>query len=249
MTIHLIPPPLQLEFDTLIDKFTWEELPYWDTGEWQVVEERLADLDAAGIRYNPTRGKLFRALELTPYAKTKVVFIGQDPYPSHAYADGLAFSIPSRCSQFPPTLQNIFKEYSADLHLPTPTSGSLAKWAKQGVLLWNALPTCQEGKSLSHNWEEWHLLTQQIIEKASQKCVVIVPMGGFARHFVKYVNNDRGAYVLNVSHPSPLGAHAKENPFIGSRLFSTINAKLNEWGVGPIDWELKDDRTDKGTKV
>jgi uracil-DNA glycosylase len=248
MTIHHIRPPLSHEYNTLIDKFEWEELPYWNSGEWQVVEERLADLDAAGIRYNPGRPDLFKALDQCPYAKTKVVLVGQDPYPSYTYATGLAFSIPKRCKQFPPTLTNILKEYSTDLHLPTPAHGDLSTWSKQGVLLWNAVPTCLEGKSLSHNWEEWQTLTQQIITKASEKCCVIVFLGSLAKNFAKYVKPG-SCEVIELSHPSPLGSLSAKNPFIGSRMFTTINDKLNGMGIKPIDWEIKDGRAKQGTEV
>src|SRR5688572_2938736 len=134
---------------------TWEELDYWPSGEFQVVDERLEDLLKAKVPFNPSKEALFNALDLTSFMDTKVVIIGQDPYPSKKYATGVAFSIPPEIppKEFPPSLVNIFTEYTNDLRYPSPTCGDLTPWAKQGVLLWNAYPSCEEGKPGSHHWD------------------------------------------------------------------------------------------------
>ena len=204
-------------------------LKYFETGEWQVVQERLDDLKVAGILYNPSHKLIFRALEVTPFESVRVVLMGQDPYPNHNLATGLAFSIPSGVVEFPASLKNIFKEYQDDLHYPEPTSGDLSDWAKRGVLLWNAFPTCLVGKAGSHHWIEWEFLTKEIVEKLDVRgdCVFAL-LGSYARGYTKYINNSP---IVETSHPSPLGAN---KGFLGSRLFSTINSNLKE----PIDWRL-----------
>jgi uracil-DNA glycosylase len=222
---------------------TWEDLNYWSTGEWQVVQERLDDLEKAHVSYNPKREDLFRALDLTPFKEVRVCFLGQDPYPNRGDATGLAFSIPLRNNKpdavkFPATLYSIFQEYSRDLSLPTPTGGDLSSWAKQGVLLWNVIPSCKAGSPLSHWWPEWFLLTQEILTNLSEKGgVIFVFFGAKAREFAKYVDADKNS-VIHTSHPSPRGSLNSKSPFVGSRIFSTVNGALCQRGLYPINWRL-----------
>jgi len=163
----------------------------------------------------------------------------QDPYPERKYCTGLAFSIPEELGgEFPPTLLSILKEYSSDLRLPIPSYGSLERWAKAGVLLWNAVPSCGTGKSLSHDWTEWSYLTSEIIQSLSQRGIVFVFLGSVAKRYMDLVsplNNE----ILQTSHPSPRGSLNSKTPFVGSRLFSTINDKLISNGLDPIDWRLQ----------
>src|SRR3990167_9104952 len=98
------------------NEFTWEDLNFWRSGEWQVIEERLDTLDKDRIIYTPKREDMFNALDATPFEKVKVVILGQDPYPDPKLATGLAFSIPKNVKKFPPTLENIFHEYYNDLN-------------------------------------------------------------------------------------------------------------------------------------
>lgn len=216
---------------------TWEDLSFWSSKEWQTIEERLDDLDRQGKGYNPSRENIFAALDATPYETVRVAIIGQDPYPDKRFCTGVAFSIPPAETSFPPTLINIFKEYCEDLHLPFPTSGDLSSWCRQGVLLWNAVPTCYAGRPASHrDWTAWSVLTQEIVEKLNEKeKMVFVSLGGIARLFLDNVDHLRHQ-VFSYSHPSPLGASKTKSPFLGSRLFSTINDKLKS---NPIDWRLE----------
>ncbi len=215
----------------------WGHLDFWKTGEWQVIEERLDDLDKNKKLYNPTRKNVFKALEAVDPDNVRVAIVGQDPYPDPIHATGLAFSIPAHIKGLPLTLQNIFREYSEDLHYPVPTSGSLDRWAEQGVLLWNAIPTVAQHQPLSHNWVEWQLLTEELITKLSKQKVVMAFLGGVARDFVKFTDHD-AKKVIETSHPSPRGNLNSRVPFLGSRLFSTINTKLASQGVPSIDWRL-----------
>lgn len=213
-------------------------LNWFNTGEYQVIEERLADLKKLGITTCPLdRRNDLRALKETSYDNCKVVIFGQDPYPNPSHATGIAFDIPSSITKdkFPPTLKNIFKEYCDDLHYPEPTTGTLLPWCEQGVLLYNIIPTCTAYRSMSHsNWWEYQELTKEIIDKLNSKEeVVFVFLGSRSREFLHKVDSKHK--VLTYSHPSPLGVVGKKsNNFLGSRMFTTINSLLSK----PIDWRL-----------
>src|SRR5688500_11488698 len=126
----------------------WENLKFFETGEWQVIEERFAEYDAKNIMINPRPERLFYALECTPFDKVKVCMLAQDPYPGYQHAMGLAFSVPGTVKKLPESLKIVFKEYCEDLKYPYPKNGNLKPWTKQGVLLWNCIPSCFPGKSL-----------------------------------------------------------------------------------------------------
>ena len=211
----------------------WEHLKYFEYGEWQVVEERLRDLTKAGKGYCPGKQNLFRALELTPFGSVKVCFLGQDPYPDPKYASGLAFSVPEDVG-VPPSLAAILKEYSSDLHLPEPEKGDLTKWAQQGVLLWNIIPSCAMFRSMSHDWPEWELLTQEILESLWATDCLFVTLGYVAKTRLGKFIDTTSPRVISVTHPSPRAGLSAKVPFAGCRLFSTINSKL----ASSIDWRL-----------
>jgi uracil-DNA glycosylase len=206
-------------------------LNFFNTGEWQVVQERLDDLRNQHIQYNPRRTELFRALRLTPLGGCKVAWIGQDPYPNPEDATGVAFSIPEDKKYFPPTLRNIFSEYSSDLGFSTPSNGCLDQWALRGVLLWNAYPSCLVGKPGSHHWCEWEFLTREIVEKLDGHAV-LVALGRSAANFLDSV---KVSPTIITSHPSPRGC---TYGFMGSHLFTSINKALVEMGKEPINWRL-----------
>lgn len=214
-------------------------LRFFGSGEEQVCLERLTDLRRTGRTHNPKRPDLYAALKETPLEDVRVCIIGQDPYPTQRHATGIAFSIPET-EDIPPSLQTIFQEYVSDLHYPMPARGSLLNWCRQGVLLWNACPTCELGKPLSHwDWVEWKELTKQIIEALNPQCIVFVFVGSKAKEFLHYVNQDVN-YVIEVAHPSPrnnINPNLR-NPFLGSRLFTHINDKLRLMKKEPVDWKL-----------
>lgn len=216
---------------------TWDDMVFWQSGEWQKIQENLDDLEEKGIAYNPQREDMFAALDLVPLADARVALIGQDPYPNSKFATGIAFSIPKGLRKFPQTLINIYTEYCKDLSCDCPKTGNLEKWCDQGVLLWNAYPTTLDGVPGAHNgWTEWDWLTKEIVEQLSKKepkCVIVF-IGSVARRFVKFIDKAKTNYI-EVGHPSTRGNLRATNPFIGSRLFSTINSKV----VGAkIDWRL-----------
>lgn len=222
-------------------KNLWPELSFWQTGEYQVIQEKLDDLDAAHVVVNPVRKSIFASLRHTSIQNCKAILLGQDPYPDHSLATGLAYSIPEEIpkTRWPPTLNNIFKEYQEDLGYDAPSNGSLVKWAEQGVLLWNAIPTCTAGKSLSHDWDEWTYLTKEIMEKATAQGVVVVLMGSKAATSDRWINPVSS--VIYTSHPSPLaymGGRVPRNSFLGSKVFSRVNGELIKLSKEPIDWRL-----------
>lgn len=219
----------------------WDELEFWKSPEWEAIQISLDQC----AKLNPLRENLFAALDACPFEKTSVAIIGQDPYPDPRLATGLAFSIPEDVYEFPPTLRTIFEEYERDLHYPRPTSGALNPWCDRGCLLWNAIPSCESWRSLSHEWPEWRLLTSQIIEALCTQGIVFVLLGGRARSFADIINYYEllapGENILiELCHPSPraINSARKENKFLGSRLFSHINDSLVRLGRPPIDWRL-----------
>lgn len=219
-------------------------LDFWQSGEYQVVRENLDDDEKAGFTINPPRKSMFRALSATPQRMVRVAIIGQDPYPESRFATGVAFSIPKSvpAEEFPPTLRSILDEYSADTGYPRPSHGDLSRWSDQGVLLWNAIPSCRAGNSLSHDWpgREWDYLTREIVRRLSSQSIVFAFLGATARRFTDAVEEGSGSEVILTSHPSPRGSMNSKTPFRGSRLFTTINDKLCGLGIPPIDWRLDD---------
>lgn len=220
-------------------------LKWWDSGERQVVEEKIDDLERKGIVCNPASRSLYAALRTVSLRDCRVAILGQDPYPTPKYATGTAFSIPKEIPQedWPATLRIILNELHSDLHYDLPDHGDLGRWASQGVLLWNAIPSCQSGKPLSNDWEEWTYLTREIVQKLSGQGVVFALLGAVAGRFSKDIDLSKNR-VVTTSHPSPRGNQFGKHPFTGSRLFSTINAKLREIKgptYTPINWELKNE--------
>lgn len=212
---------------------TWDELTFWQSGEWQVIQERLDEYDKRGSLYCPGRQFLFAGLDATPFGETKVCIIGQDPYPTRDHAIGVAFGVPQTAKTLPPSLVNIIAELRSDLtDLRANPRRDLSGWTQQGVLLWNVYPTCLVNRPASLRWDEWTYLTKEIVEKLDAKGIVFCLLGNVAKSFSRYVNNSS---IVQTSHPSPLGVN---KGFKGSRIFSTINSLLKDEGYSTIDWRL-----------
>ena len=223
-------------------RYPWN-LDYWKSGEWQVVNERLHDMERRHETYNPGRGALFKALQIIKPEDTKVVILGQDPYPDARYSTGVAFSIPRdiKAKDFPPTLNTLLKEYSADTGYPIPSHGNLEQWSKAGVLLWNVIPSTRTGQSLAHDWDEYSYLTREILTLlSSQGSIVFAFLGTVARRYLDCVDLTKNS-VLRTSHPSPRGSQNSRTPFIGSRIFTAINDHLVNTGANQSigDWKMK----------
>ena len=178
---------------------------------------------------------IFNALKYTPYTSVKVVIIGQDPYHGPNQAHGLSFSVKQGVPP-PPSLQNIFKEINSDLGLPVPNHGCLENWAKQGVLLLNAVLTVRAGQANSLKGQGWELLTDSIIKHLNQRDTPIVFLLWGANAGAKsFLITNPSHLVLKCSHPSPLSAY---NGFFGCRHFSKANKYLSACGLKEIDWRL-----------
>jgi uracil-DNA glycosylase len=179
---------------------------------------------------------VFKAFELTPLDKLKVVLIGQDPYHKINQAHGLSFSVNSGIKT-PPSLVNIYKELKTDLNIPIAEHGNLTHWAKQGVLLLNATLTVREGQPGSHQKKGWEIFTNEIIKDISENTenTVFLLWGNFAKTKKEIINSSKHL-VLEAAHPSPLARGA----FFGSKHFSKCNEFLISKGKVPIDWSLNE---------
>jgi uracil-DNA glycosylase len=202
--------------------------PYFKT-----LQAFLAQECAQGKTIYPQQSFWYQALKLTPFANTKVVILGQDPYHGAGQAHGLCFSVPQH-QVMPPSLKNIFKELQRDLGQSVPEHGDLTAWAQQGVLLLNAVLTVRMQQAGSHANQGWEQFTDQIIRVLSQHqsfCVFLL-WGRYAMN-KRALIDQRKHMVLTSAHPSPLSAY---RGFLGCGHFSKVNAILQERGLEPIQW-------------
>ncbi|MBZ4418715.1 uracil-DNA glycosylase [Myxococcus sp. RHSTA-1-4] len=197
--------------------------------------ERFVEEERKRATVFPSEEDLFSAFRLTPYQDVKVLLLGQDPYHGPGQAHGLAFSVKPGVPP-PPSLVNIFKELESDVKVPRPKDGSLIPWAKQGVLLLNAVLTVRQGEPNSHAGHGWEDFTDAVIRavSAKQEPVVFLLWGRYAQKKKKLIDAKRHV-VLEGTHPSPLSA---SNGFFGSRPFSKVNEALEAKGREPVDWRL-----------
>jgi uracil-DNA glycosylase len=194
----------------------------------------LAERDR-GRTIFPRASNWFRALDLTPLDKVRVIILGQDPYHGEGQAHGLCFSVPPGVRP-PPSLVNIFKELESDLGVRPSRHGLLEHWAKQGVLLLNSVLTVEMGQAASHRERGWERFTDAVVRLVNAKSdpVVFMLWGSYAQKKASFVDTSRHL-VLKAPHPSPLSAHGG---FFGCRHFSKANAFLEGKGLEPIDWAL-----------
>ena len=181
----------------------------------------------------PPRDHIFEALKLTPYRDVKVVIVGQDPYHGVGEAHGLSFSV-QKGVKVPPSLQNIYKELYDDLGVLPRSDGDLTTWAREGVLLLNAVLTVIKDSPASHRKLGWERLTDYIISKVNQKDtpVVFILWGNFAKEKKKLITNPKHL-IIESPHPSPFSARYG---FFGSKPFSRTNNFLIKNGIEPIKW-------------
>ena len=194
----------------------------------------LHEEKSAGKTIFPPGSQIFKAFDLTPLSKVKVVILGQDPYHGPGQAHGLSFSVPENMPA-PPSLKNIFKEIETDLGVQMSGYPNLEKWARQGVLLLNAVLTVRCAEAASHSRIGWQEFTDAVIRYVSDNCegVVFMLWGNFARTKSELIDHSRHC-VLEAAHPSPLARGA----FFGCRHFSKANSYLVSIGRQPIDWKL-----------
>lgn len=183
----------------------------------------------------PDMYSIFNAMHYTSYADTKVVILGQDPYHEPGQAHGLSFSVLPNVPP-PPSLINIFKELETDLGCTMPDNGCLEPWARQGVLLLNAVLTVQAHRANSHQGKGWEIFTDKIISLLNQreKPMVFILWGSPARRKKVMITNPKHC-IIESPHPSPLSAY---RGFFGSRPFSRANEFLKSVGQEPINWQL-----------
>jgi uracil-DNA glycosylase len=235
-----MPTTLRLPLNSHLDALPadWRALVrgFLASKEGQSLQRFLAARAAAGATIYPPRP--LHALELSPLREVRVVVVGQDPYHGPGQAHGLAFSVPDALAP-PPSLRNIFLELKSDLGCPIPASGNLERWARQGVLLLNAVFTVEEGKAGSHAGRGWERLSESVIERlaADERPKVFLLWGAFAQAQRPLIEAKGGRHlVLAANHPSPLSARRAPVPFFGCRHFSRANAFLDGHQRGIVDW-------------
>ena len=209
--------------------------PLFEHERLRALRQFLADARREGRTIYPPGRDIFAALDATPFERVKVVILGQDPYHGPNQAHGLCFSVAPGVPP-PPSLSNIFTELERDLGHPRPDHGCLTPWARQGVLLLNAVLTVEHGLPASHQGRGWELLTDTIVERlaAEREHLVFMLWGSQAQAKGARIDPVRHL-VLKAPHPSPLSAH---RGFIGSGHFSKANAWLTAHGIEPVDWRL-----------
>lgn len=213
------------------DEFLKEE---FESEKYLKLREFLKEEYSTKTIY-PSMYDIFNSMKITSLDNLKVVLLGQDPYHNEGQAMGLSFSVPDGVD-IPPSLVNIYKEIKSELNILPKTTGNLTGWAKQGVLLLNAVLTVRAHQANSHKGKGWEFFTDSIIKKISneKEHVVFLLWGGNARSKKPLIDPNKHL-ILECAHPSPLSAY---NGFFGCGHFIKTNEYLTKWGIKPIDWSL-----------
>lgn len=210
----------------------------FDAPYMQQLKLFLQQEKAAKKTIYPHSSHWFHALEATPLDQVKVVIIGQDPYHQPDQAHGLCFSVRPGIKT-PPSLVNIYKELQSDLGVAPVNHGYLESWARQGVLLLNAVLTVENSKAASHQGRGWEQFTDRVIATVNEQCehVVFLLWGSYAQKKGAMIDPQRHR-VLTSAHPSPLAAY---RGFFGCKHFSQANEYLAAHGRRPVDWQLPEE--------
>ena len=189
---------------------------------------------AEGRGYLPAGANVLRAFSF-PFDAVRVLIVGQDPYPTPGHAVGLSFSVAPEIRPLPRSLDNIYKEYQADLGYPRPSNGDLSTWSQRGVMLLNRVLTVAPGTPASHRGKGWEAVTECAIKAlvAREQPLVAILWGRDASTLKPMLGAD--CVAIESAHPSPLSA---SRGFFGSRPFSRANALLTNMGAEPVDWLL-----------
>lgn len=216
----------------------WQEhlQPVFDSERYQQLHNFLKEEYQSRIIY-PDMWHIYEAFKLSPFDHVRVVILGQDPYHGPNQAHGLSFSV-QRGVPIPPSLQNIYKELTADVGFKPVHHGNLTEWAEQGVLLLNSVLTVRAGQANSHRGKGWEELTDYAIKELNSvdHRIVFILWGAAARQKTSLIDRSKHA-IITSPHPSPLSAY---RGFFGSRPFSQANSLLIESGQEPINWQLSD---------
>lgn len=205
----------------------------WGAPYFKEIKKKILVEKGVGIVLYPPGEDIFKAFNLTPFNKVKVVILGQDPYHGTGQAHGLCFSVPDGITP-PPSLVNIFKEIKDDVGITISAGkGNLEGWAKQGVLLLNALLTVRAGNPASHRDIGWETFTDAAIKKLSEKRehLVFILWGKFAESKAHLIDEEKHLILIS-AHPSPFSA----TKFFGCKHFSKANEYLARHDMEPIDW-------------
>lgn len=233
-----MPAPVQIDIFAPASKdLSWKTL-LKDEREKDYFQKILAFVEEernSGKIIYPRNSDIFNAIAYTPFQDLKVVIIGQDPYHGPDQAHGLCFSVKPGLP-FPPSLANIFRELINDIGVKMPIHGCLEKWARQGVLLINAVLTVEQGKPLSHANIGWETFTDRIIREINDRKdgVIFLLWGAYAIKKGQIIDSHRH-FILEAPHPSPLSAN---RGFFGCKHFSKTNQILKSQGKTEIDWSL-----------
>jgi uracil-DNA glycosylase len=208
---------------------------YLRRDDMRALSAFLRERRVAGATIYPPLPQVFAAFDATPFDAVKVVILGQDPYHGPGQAHGLSFSVLPGIAT-PPSLVNILKELERDLGIPRPDHGCLLPWARQGVLLLNAVLTVEAGRAGAHQGRGWEGFTDHVVETLNRERehLVFLLWGSYAQAKGRVIDTRRHR-VLRAPHPSPLSAH---RGFIGCGHFSAVNDYLARTGQRPIDWAL-----------
>ena len=211
----------------------WAEALEPVAGQIKAMGDFLRAEIAAGRTYLPAGENVLRAFK-QPFADVRVLIVGQDPYPTPGNPVGLSFSVSPAVKRLPPSLVNIFTEYTGDLGLPEPSNGDLTPWSERGVLLLNRVLTVQPRKPGSHRGKGWEKVTDQAVRALAARGgpLVAILWGKDAQSLAPLLGD---VPKIESSHPSPYSA---DRGFFGSRPFSRANALLEKQGGAPIDWRL-----------
>lgn len=211
----------------------WRDLPFFETDTAAEVTAKVDVRVSEGAHVLPEPRNMFNALRLTSPETTRVVILGQDPYPTPGHANGLAFSYVGE-GTLPASLRNIFKELTSDLGNPIRSRGDLSDWAGQGVLLLNTALTVEAGAAGAHMKFGWQELTKQAVRAVSDRadhCAYVL-WGAKAAAYAELIDAEKHL-VFTSAHPSPLSAH---NGFFGSKPFSRVNDWLEGKEMRGVDW-------------
>ena len=208
----------------------WSNLPFF-TEDWPEI---AAEINSDPRQVLPPQSQRFAALELTQPDTTRVVILGQDPYPTPGHAHGLAFSVEPDVRPLPRSLNNIYKELWEDLEI-TRNTGDLRPWARQGVLLMNTSLSVPAGEANGHKALGWQRLVHQVLARSSQRPTAYILWGNAAQKLETFIKPG-DHLILKSAHPSPLSAR---RGFFGSRPFSAVNHWLTARGEASIDWNAE----------
>ncbi|MBU2020552.1 MAG: uracil-DNA glycosylase [Bacteroidetes bacterium] len=223
-----------IDFSKLIPQEWYEAIrPYWKKEDEILLVNNLSQI----IRTEEIAPKfqdIFKAFELCSFDATRVVILGQDPYPTLGHAHGLSFSVPNDVEPLPKSLKNIFKEIKRSIpEFRIPKTGDLTSWAEQGVLMLNTILTTQVGVIAAHKNCGWETFTRATLRAVNSKQNEVIGLfwGAAAQKMCELWRNEQ--FVLKSSHPSPLSVY---RGFDGCNHFSEVNKILTLINKNPIDW-------------